>query len=117
MTGSVAFEDHVEELAPLRARLRAARGHIVVEFAGDLDLAGERVARGAIEAAWQVRERRLVLDLSACRFMGANGVMLLLAAQARAEESGRELSLRVGPPARRVLELCGVLSRFSLAPG
>lgn len=104
------------EARPFRARCVVASRPAVVEFTGDFDLAAERVARDAIAAAWSTGAASLVIDLSGVDFMDSTGVMSLLSAQAAAESSGRELSLRLGAPALRTMELCGVLEHFELAP-
>ena len=105
-----------DEARPFRARFVVVSHHAVIEFTGDFDLAAEGVARDAIAAAWSTGTPSVVIDLSGVDFMDSTGVMSLLSAQATAEASGRDLSLRLGAPALRIMELCGVLEHFELAP-
>ena len=87
---------------------------VTVLLAGELDIAVEHETHAAIDAASGLRGQAVVLDLTAVTFLDSTGVQALLAAQAAADAAGRRLALRLGPPAQRVLELCGILARFDL---
>jgi anti-anti-sigma factor len=87
---------------------------VTVLLAGELDLAVEDETHTAIHAAWRLGAQAVVVDLTAVTFMDSTGVQALLAAQSAADAAGRRLALRLGPPAERVLELCGILPRFAL---
>ena len=87
---------------------------VTVLLAGELDIAVEHETHAAIDAASGLRAQAVVVDLTAVTFMDSTGVQALLAAQAAADAAGRRLALRLGPPAQRVLELCGILARFDL---
>jgi anti-anti-sigma factor len=86
----------------------------IVQFAGELDLTADDVARSAIDTAWATGRRMMVVDLRGLAFMAVTGVQALLTAREAAEAQGRRLALLPGPPARRILELCGVLPCFVL---
>ena len=104
------------EVRPFHVRLVEGRRRTVLEFTGDCDMATHRHARDAIDAAWATGTSSIVIDLTGVEFMDSSGVMHLLEAQRAAEASGRELSLRLGGPVRRIMELCGVLQYFALEP-
>ena len=79
---------------------------IRISLHGELDLAGEAVARQSIEGAFDVEPEEIVLDLSRLTFMDSTGVHLVAAACARARAAGTRLKLVPGPPAiQRVFEL------------
>ena len=60
----------------------------------------------------------VVVDLAAVEFLGAVGVNVLVVHQRRLHESGGSLTVRdASPPARRVLEICGVLARLENQDG
>ena len=87
---------------------------VTVRLAGELDIAVEHETHAAIDAAWGLGAQAVVVDLTAVTFMDSTGVQALLAGQSAADAAGRRLALRLGAPAQRVLELCGILQRFAL---
>jgi anti-anti-sigma factor len=96
------------------AQLRAEGEPALLRLRGEIDLAVEAAMRDAIGALLASGARTAVIDLGGVAYMDSTGVQLLLAAQARADGTGRRLLLRLGAPARRVLLLCGVLGRFTV---
>jgi anti-anti-sigma factor len=97
------------------AHLRESGATAVLRLRGEVDLAVEEAMRDALDALLESDARTLVLDLRELDYMDSTGVQRLLAAQAGADERGRRLEVRLGPAARRILELCGVLERFTIA--
>lgn len=85
----------------------------VVALEGELDLDGaERVDRELLRAE-AGDARRIVLDLSALRFIDSTGIRLILAADARSRSDGDRLALIRGPRAvQRVFELTGIAERL-----
>jgi anti-anti-sigma factor len=57
---------------------------------------------------------RVAVDLSGCDFLDSVGLGVLLAAIARAQEQGAEVSFRLSDAADRVLAISGVLERLHL---
>jgi anti-anti-sigma factor len=96
------------------ARLEHGPDVATVLLVGELDMAVEDETRATIDAAWRVGAQAVVIDLTAVTFMDSTGVQALLAEQSAADAAGRPLALRLGPPAQRVLELCGILPRFTV---
>ena len=85
-----------------------------VRLRGEVDIAVEDALREVIDDAVECAGRAVVIDLTDVAFLDSTGVQALLAAQAAAEAAGRRLVLRLGPPAERVLDLCGILPRFAV---
>jgi anti-sigma B factor antagonist len=85
----------------------------VIALDGELDLDGaERVDRELLRAEGG-DARRIVLDLSALRFIDSTGIRLILAADARSRSDGDRLVLIRGPRAvQRVFELTGIAERL-----
>jgi anti-anti-sigma factor len=57
---------------------------------------------------------RVAVDLSGCDFLDSVGLSVLLAAIARAQEHGAEVTFRLSDAADRVLAISGVLERLDL---
>jgi anti-anti-sigma factor len=116
-------EDALDALAALRA-IAAPPFRVAEEAGGD----GVRVVRvdGELDIATApklantlLRRRapgeRLVLDLSALRFMDSTGLRVLLRARLAADEGGWELSLRAVPaPIARLFSLAGVIDALPI---
>jgi stage II sporulation protein AA (anti-sigma F factor antagonist) len=85
----------------------------VIALEGELDLDGaERVNRELLRAEGS-DARRIVLDLSALRFIDSTGIRLILTADARSRADGNRLVLIRGPRAvHRVFELTGIAERL-----
>ncbi|MEA2391614.1 MAG: anti-sigma factor antagonist, partial [Solirubrobacteraceae bacterium] len=91
-------------------------GAVRVRLTGELDIGT------AGQAEEQIREvegdegaAELILDLEALTFMDSTGLRMLVAADARARETGRTLTIVRGPDAvQRVIELTGLESKLNL---
>lgn len=104
-------------MAELTVRTFEEEDEVRVAARGDLDLlTADRLERALEAAERRVGARRLVLDYSGLDFTDSTGLQVLLDADIRAEQAGRELVVRVGDgEARRVLELADVLTRLRVA--
>ena len=96
------------------ADLRAEGGTAVLRLRGEVDLAAEADMREALDALLESGAATLVIDLRELDYMDSTGVQRLLAAQVGADTARRRLEVRLGPAARRILLLCGVLDRFTV---
>lgn len=84
-----------------------------VRLAGELDIATAPHADEELRHAETGGPERLTLDLSGLSFMDSTGLRLVVAAEQRAQECGRELIVARGPEAvQRVFELTGVDERL-----
>lgn len=84
-----------------------------VRLEGELDLATAPHADEELRRAEAGSPARLTLDLSALSFMDSTGLRLVVAAEQRAQEAGRELYVTRGPLAvQRVFQLTGVDERL-----
>jgi len=84
-----------------------------VRLAGELDIATAPQADEELRHAESGGPDRLTLDLSSLSFMDSTGLRLVVAAEQRAQESGRQLYVTRGPEAvQRVFELTGVDERL-----
>jgi anti-anti-sigma factor len=84
---------------------------------GELDLASVVALEERLSAAERDSPARIVLDLSGLTFIDSSGLRVLLLADGRARESGRELVLTQSTDAvQRVFEMTGArdLLRFQL---
>ena len=87
-----------------------------VEVVGALDLSTVARVRERLEDAMAARPDRLVVDLSACPFVDATALAMLLEAHRRLCLSGGVLSLRgASPRVLRLLSLTGLRRVFDLA--
>ena len=89
-----------------------------VVLSGELDLS----SAGRVEEELQRVERagapRIVLDLSALRFMDSTGLRLIVAADARAREEERAFAIVQGPESvRKVFEITGLEQRLEFVDG
>jgi anti-sigma B factor antagonist len=89
---------------------------IVLALRGELDLAtGPDLERQLVDIDGAVAQGRLLIDLTGLEFMDSTGLALLVRAQRSAKANAHDLSLRVGTSqVRRVLEVAGVLGRFTV---
>jgi anti-anti-sigma factor len=97
------------------AELRTDGRTATLRLRGEVDLAVEDALRDALDGLLASGAETLVIDLRDLEYMDSTGVQRLLAAQAGADEAGRRLVVQMGDAARRILLLCGVLERFTLA--
>lgn len=90
-------------------------GAVVVDVCGDLDLATVARMRERLENAMAARPQHLVVDLSACAFVDASALAMLLEAHRRTCRSGGVLTLRgCSPRVLRLLSLTGLRRVFDL---
>jgi anti-anti-sigma factor len=90
-------------------------GSVTVTLRGELDLASIDALQERLTDVEQGSPRRIVLDLSELSFIDSSGLRMLLLADGRARESGRELVLTQSTdPVQRVFEMTGArdLLRF-----
>jgi anti-sigma B factor antagonist len=83
------------------------RGGVVVEIAGELDMATAPQLEECLEGAGFAQ--RLVVDLTECTFLDSSAVRVLVAAARDAEAAGGTLALvATDAGIRRVLDISGV---------
>ncbi|MGZ4104703.1 MAG: STAS domain-containing protein [Actinomycetota bacterium] len=88
-----------------------------VHVSGELDLTSAPQLEAALIRAEQAPVGTIVLDLSGLEFMDSSGLRLVLSADKRARESGRELLIVPGPEqVRRVFQVTRVDKRLRFAP-
>jgi anti-anti-sigma factor len=86
----------------------ASDGTATVTLRGELDLASIGALEESLGAVEREAPARIVLDLSGLTFIDSSGLRVLLMANGRAQESGRELLLTESTDAvQRVLEMTG----------
>ncbi|AIS01913.1 anti-sigma factor antagonist [Streptomyces glaucescens] len=100
-----------QERAPLsrHLRVRQDRGHTVLEFLGEIDIAAAEEIVPYLDAATAPPAPRIVIDLSPVEFFDASGLRLLYRARSRVLARDGHLSLVcVHPPTLRVLRVVGL---------
>jgi anti-anti-sigma factor len=102
---------------PFRCEVRREDASVLLEVAGELDLATAAAVEEHLEAASGDGTRAVVVDLRGVTFMDSSGLRMLLKADVAARRDGWRLSLVPGPePVMRVFELTGVAGRFTFVP-
>ncbi len=88
----------------------------VVALNGELDVAGAALIELVVDrVAADHAPRALVLDLSGLDFMDSTGLRLVVLADARAREEGREFALvRGAPDVHRVFEITRMSDRLRI---
>jgi stage II sporulation protein AA (anti-sigma F factor antagonist) len=95
--------------------VREVDGLVVVETAGEIDLAVADRWRAAIEAGITAGAH-VVLDCSAITFMDSMGLRVLVQVADLAKETGAELTLAAcSAPVLRVIEVAGLDGMFAVA--
>ena len=85
-----------------------------VRLEGELDIATAPQADERLRRAEAEGPRRIAVDLSSLTFMDSTGLRLVVAADQRAQNAGRELVVVRGPDAvQRVFQLTGVDERLT----
>jgi anti-anti-sigma factor len=93
-----------------------AQAVVEVIVKGDLDISTVGPVSETLHDALSLRPRRLVVDLSACPFVDACALTVLLDVHRRARRSGGTLTLRgCSPRVLRVLSLTGLRGVFDLS--
>lgn len=100
---------------PFSIRIEEEPGTAHVLLEGELDIATTPRAEADLRRLEGEGVSVIVLDLRGLTFMDSTGLRLLVAADARARESGRRLAIVRGPgPVHRVLEITGLHTRLDL---
>ncbi|MGV9889299.1 anti-sigma factor antagonist [Streptomyces sp. NPDC003395] len=90
-------------------RVRADRGHTVLEFHGEIDIAAAAEIVPHLDRATAGPRPRVVIDLSGVEFFDASGLRLLYRARRRVlERDGRILLVCTHPLTLRVLRVTGL---------
>ncbi|WP_289009912.1 STAS domain-containing protein [uncultured Thermomonospora sp.] len=90
--------------------------YAVVTATGELDLYTAPRLQTALASLIHDRADRVVVDLSGVEFCDSTGVNVLLAAMKRLQEQGGTLELAgLRPPVRRILQVTGLDSVFTIA--
>lgn len=93
-------------------RVREDRGHTVLEFHGEIDIAAAADMAGHLDRLTDQAEARVVIDLRHIEFFDCSGLRLLYRARSRVLERGGNLHLVCTHPLTlRVLRVTG-LSRL-----
>jgi anti-anti-sigma factor len=107
---AVRARDEAPEAFRVEVARRGRRARVTVR--GELDIATKPVLERAL-----IEQARIggpvVLDLRELAFIDAQGLELLLHRDADARREGWELQLIPGQCVRRLLDLCGLTTRFS----
>jgi len=94
--------------------IRSTDEHVILSVSGDLDFAASEPLWKDVEPCLGL-EKAVVIDCSGVAFLDSMGLRVLLQADAKAREQQIPLALAAPPRAvRRVLELAGVQSVFSI---
>ena len=102
--------------APTSAPTRQAAPVVVVEVVGDLDQSRVARVRAQLEESLAQRPGSLVVDLTACPFVDATALAMLLETHRQACRMGTVLTLSgCLPRVLRLLSLTGLRRVFDLA--
>lgn len=97
--------------APLTRHLRVHqdRGHTVLEFRGEIDIAASMEILPYLDRVTGRPDARLVIDLSGVEFFDCSGLRLLCRARTRVlDQDGRLLLVCTHPLTLRVLRVTGL---------
>ncbi|MER5835228.1 anti-sigma factor antagonist [Streptomyces sp. NPDC002130] len=100
-----------QEPAPLtrHLRVRRERGHTVLEFRGEIDLAAASEIAPHLDRETDRPAARVVIDLSGIDFFDCSGLRLLYRARSRVlERRGQVLLVCAHPLTLRVLRITGM---------
>ncbi len=96
---------------------RAISPAVAVEVVGALDLSCLARVRAQIDEELSGHPEHLVVDLSACPFVDASALSMLLEVHRQASRAGGALTLRgCSPRVLRLLSLTGLRRVFDLEP-
>ena len=86
-----------------------------VVLTGELDITTYADAEKQVTDVEQAAPALLIIDLAGLQFVDSTGVRLILSADQRAREQGRQLAIRLGDGlARRVFAALGLLDKFDV---
>ena len=87
----------------------------MIVLGGELDLASSPQLEQSLEQVWTIDADPLVIDLRELEFMDSTGLSIIVRAQQRMTENGRQLSVvRGSQQVQRLLDLTGVAERLRL---
>ncbi len=108
------MSEHLPPPGPLVISCVMDNGTASIALEGELDLANAPQLEERLADIEGTRPSRLVVDLGRLVFIDSTGLRVLLQADARAREDGRELTLRPGDAAvQRAFEVTGALEILS----
>ena|SRR5829696_8430788 len=98
------------ERGPLSIRTERDPAEVwVIEFYGELDLAGSEVAAKELRRCEQTDVEEIIVDLSGLDFIDSSGLGVLVENYKSDRENGNRLRFLQGPaPIQRVMELTGL---------
>ena len=86
-----------------------------VVLTGELDITTYADAEQQVTDAEQTAPALVIIDLAGLQFVDSTGVRLVLSADQRAREQGRQLAIRLGDgAARRVFAALGLLDKLDV---
>ena len=99
----------------VRVTSRALSAAVVVEVAGEVDLASAADVADVVRAAFESRPGRVVIDLTEVRFLASAGLSVLVHAERTARESNQLLHVVVGEhvSVARSLTTSGLADHFT----
>ena len=110
--------DSTDETAGIRedpiAGIEHADGAVVVRLAGELDLYNANTVRDALLECCSESPERLIVDLSAVRFIDSTALGVLIEARTRMPNRKGFLLAAPGLETRRALEISGLDRHFSV---
>jgi anti-sigma B factor antagonist len=102
-------------IAPMSIQRQAGPGPVTLSVSGELDIASAPALENRIQQAEATEPGTIILDCRELEFIDSTGLVVILRAHQRAEESGRRLILtRVPEQARRIFCLTGIEDRFTI---
>jgi anti-sigma B factor antagonist len=96
------------------AGVERSNGRVVVSLAGELDLYNAHVVREALLRCAAEEPERLVVDLSAVRFIDSTALGVLIEARTRMPNRRAFLLASPGLETRRALEISGLDRHFAV---
>ena len=99
-----------------RISVREGDGAPTVVVQGEVDVATAPALRDELYRLIERGANRVVVDLAGMDFIDSTGLGVFVGALKRARESGGGIELRgLKPPARKVFEITGLNSAFTIA--
>jgi len=96
------------------AGIQRNTGSVVVSLAGELDLYNAHAVREALLACCEEAPERLIVDLSAVKFIDSTALGVLIEARTRLANRRGFLLAAPGLETRRALEISGLDRHFSV---
>lgn len=108
--------ERISELRGLTLRSEREGDVHTLRLEGELDIVNCDEIERELKRIQNSDASRIVVDLSALRFIDSTGIRLLLTAHARAQSDAHRLTLIPGPRSvQRVFEICGVRDMLPFA--